>query len=58
MLDEALVHTSQNLETIKYREMPAFGVLENIVEEEVSKINPELTHTCPLVRKLGGEKLL
>ena len=35
--DDVLVQTSQTLQTIKYHEMPAFGVVENLVEEEVGR---------------------
>ena len=34
-LDDVLVETSQSLQTIKYNEMPAFSVVENLVKEEV-----------------------
>lgn len=35
-IDDALVQTGENLKTIKYMDMPAFGIVENLVEEEVS----------------------
>ena len=40
------MQTSQTLKTIKYQEMPAFGVVENLVEEEV----PLLALALALVR--------
>ena len=33
--DDAVVQTGQNLNTLNYNEMPAFGVVGNLVEEEV-----------------------